>query len=201
MPALPVLAKTWIVTQHYDASNARHQFITRHCLTSAGTPALSVIATDMAHTIASRMMLMLSNEITMGNTDVLPLDGTSSTTTFTTADAGTIGSDAAGQALPYSSCLLTTWQTGQRGKSKRGRTYWPGVRSDRVIHPESNLVNPSDVANITTFGNDIIADLSANGLELSVLSIKHGFTTLVSNARGSATVAVQRRRYERVARH
>ena len=202
MPPLPVITNTFLVTQHYTATNARHDFITRFCIGTADT-SLAQIADDVADQIKANILLMMSSEITLGNTDVLPLDGTSSTSTFTTDSAGSAGGDAAGTPLPYSSCFLTTWQTGLRGRSKRGRTYWPGVRTDRVVHPESNVLNPADVSNLTTLSAGIITGLQGEAIPkfLQVLSIKHGFVNTVQNARGNPSVAVQRRRYERVARH
>jgi hypothetical protein len=203
MAALPVIPDTYLITQHLSPTLSRHPFINRFCVTEATHLYNAADAAAFALTYKTNILPLMSSDILLGNTDVLPLDGTSSTASYTTASAGSAGGNSAGTDMPEACALVIAWQTGHRGRSYRGRSYIPGVRTNYVTDPRTNNVTSAGITALTTAGNNFIAGLLALavGQGLDVLSLKLGVKTTVANARGNATLGIQRRRYESVARH
>jgi hypothetical protein len=163
----------------------------------------SADAAAFALAYKNRLLLLMSSDILLGNTDVLPLDGTSSTVSYTTASAGSAGGNASGSDMPEAIAQIIKWQTGTRGRSHRGRSYLPGVRSNLLNDPRTNALTPTAVANLATYGLDFLNDLAALGhpQSMAILSIKLGIATQVHYAVGNPNAGIQRRRYEAVARH
>jgi hypothetical protein len=100
--------------------------------------------------------------------------------------------------------MVVAWQTGFRGKDKRGRSYFPGLTSTNVPDPGVNVLAPAMVSAMASGANAFLAGLTggaAPSLELAIISRKHGIATNVGNARCDSAIGIQRRRYEKVARH
>jgi len=205
MPALPVIAGDYLITQHSLEVNERHVFanvLAVHDTTGGST--LSAIATKFAAQWAAHLLPFMNNGLALGDTDVLPLDGSSSTQTFVTPSAGAFGGHGTGNALPYAVCMVVAWQTGLRGRQHRGRSYLPGATDDMTQHFGANDLTATQVTAISTGANAFIAGLAGGGapsLALGVLSRVHGIFTDVVNARADQSLGIQRRRYEKVARH
>jgi hypothetical protein len=199
---LPIVANHYLVTQHLIMPAQRHEFINRLCMfTDTGTA--SQLATHVAASYAAGMTHW-SDQVTLGSTDVLPLDGITSTTSFVTASFGHAGGHNTGDALPNSSAFVWSLQTGERGRERRGRMYIPGVRADELVDIRENTLTPAFLANLQADANAFLAAITVAGppaYALAVLSRRGGFATAVDNIRANINVGVQRRRYERVARH
>ncbi len=200
MPALPVITDAFLITQHLNADTV-HPMINRFCVLNTAGVMLSTDVANFALSYKNRFLPNMSSDQVMGNTDVLPLDGTSSTTSWTTASAGSAGGNASGTDLPEACAQVITWQTGVRGRSHRGRTYLPGVRSNIVVDVRTNQLTTGATTALSTAAAAFIADLHwyTPTLNLQVLSIKLGVCTPVTHGRGNSYVGIQRRRYEKVA--
>jgi hypothetical protein len=205
MPALPVIPATYLVSQGLLDSLQRHEFFNVMAVhDNTGVATESAIATKFAAQYQAHLMPFMSSAVDLGDTSVLALDGTSSTQTFVTPSAGGTGGHGTGNALPYAVALVIAWQTGLRGRSKRGRSYFPGVQDDMMQHSTTNDLTATQITAMSVGGNAFIAGLqggAAPALSLGILSRVHGTFVDVINARADASAGVQRRRYEKVARH
>jgi hypothetical protein len=201
--ALPVIADTFIVTQHLSPTFSRAPQINRFCVTTSDGIFSAGDAAAFSLIYKNRFLPIMSSDIVLGNTDVLPLDGVSSTASYTTASAGSAGGNSSGTDLPNAVAQVVAWQTGLRGRSKRGRTYLPGVRSNIVSDNRASALTSAAVTALATAGNNVINDLFVlpHSVELRVLSLKEGSAAVVTHARGNAVTGLQRRRYNKVARH
>lgn len=205
MPALPVIPATYLVTQHWHDTNQLHDMVNRFCVHDfPGTGSPLTIATRVAQRFASDLMPTAHTDIGQGVTDIIPLDGISPTETFATIYVGTAGGHAGGQAMPLALSCVAAWQTNTKGRSHRGRSFLFPPSDDEVVHFQTgNLTGAAITARQTAY-DAFVADLKAAGpgqCELMVLSRKLGSTSAVSRTRADAVVHIQRRRYERVARH
>jgi hypothetical protein len=202
---LPVIADAFLVTQHLSIAAGRHGFVNRICVhdtLSGQTP--SAVAGAVASAYATAIMPLLSTSITEGVTDVLPLDGVSSTQTFVTDSAGTVGGYGGGTDVPATTCAVWSLQTGHRGRSKRGRMYLPGTRSTMPVAIEANAINPAFVTSWQIGANAFLGHLNGTApahLALMVLSRHLSSVQAVVNIRMDTNLGVQRRRFEAVARH
>jgi hypothetical protein len=205
MPALPVIAGSYLITQRLLEPNERHVFVNVMAVHDAtGGSSASSIAEKFAVSYSNHILPFMSNSVTMGDTSVLPLDGSSSTQTFITTADGNIGGHNTGTSLPYAVAMVLAWQTGLRGRSKRGRSFIPGVTTDMMLATGANGLTATQLTAMATGGNAFIAALlggAAPSLALGVLSRVHGTFTDVTNARADGGAGIQRRRFEVVARH
>lgn len=109
--------------------------------------------------------------------------------------AGAIGS---GERYPAQNSAVISWNTAQRGRSFRGRTYVPGLRS--TFCSGSTLTNAFINDLSTAFGN-LKADLADAGYTLVIASLCNGKAwrttgtfAAVTTFSVNPTVATQRRR-------
>jgi len=169
-----------------------------------GVGTASQVANSVADGWAQDFMPLATSDYTLGTTDVIKLDGTSSTQTITTTSATTPGSYGFGNALPNVTSMVIAWQTGVRGRSHRGRSYLFSPTTNQVTQPQTSDLTGAAITALTTAGNNFLVRIASNhpiALNLAVLSRTLGVATAVTNARGDPIAHVQRRRYEPVARH
>lgn len=199
---LPVIAGSSLVVQHLESADELHTMINRFCVHhNAGAPTPGQLADQVAQHYAATILSLMGDTISLGVTDVTPLDGTTPTETFATPSVGAVGSITTGVNLPLATSLVISWRTGTRGRSHRGRSYLPGVTSTHVVDARSRQLTPAIVASITLQARAFISALAADSfsLELQVLSRKLGTATLITDGLGNPGVCLQRRRYEEVA--
>lgn len=205
MPPLPVITNGYLVTQHYVAAGELHDYVNVVMVVNATTGATHAqIAGKVAQSIASTFMTVIPSFITLGVTDVLPLDGTSAKETFATPAFGTAGSVGVTTPFPISVGQLVTLQTGLRGRSHRGRMYLPGLSNDYVTADTQRQLTNAAHAALQTEGTaflTILAGTPTPSLILGVLSRRLNAYTPVVVVRASSVACSQRRRYERVAHH
>lgn len=206
MPALPVIPNGFLVFQKIHSSVELHEMGCRICVVA---PASGADPADVAQVVADSfrdtLFHVVSNSFSLGNTDVLPLDGIRSTTEYTTDAVGATGSSGAGGAnLPECCAFGITLQTGVRGRSHRGRMYLPGVTGSQVVDERARSLTSTALSALSTHAGDFLTTLAGSVLQplvLNVLSRRLGVATPVTNMRANPGLVLQRRRYERVARH
>jgi hypothetical protein len=202
MPALPVIPNGFLIAQQLIGSPfADHPFINRFCVVCTGSSDRAAIAEQFADSYADTLLSVISAAIQMGATEVTPLDGTSTTLTVNTAQVGTNGGHTVNIRFPWALALGTTWQSAQRGRSHRGRTYLPGVDGDMLIDEGTKFLKTTVTAALQAAATGFISDLVGGtpSLVLQVLSRHLGVATPVIGARANNAAVMQRRRYERVA--
>ena len=115
-----------------------------------------------------------------------------------------VGNDAAGPAGGQV-CGVVTWQTLARGRSFRGRNYWPGIPQDKLADP-THLTAPYVVlleGQFLSIHNGING--AAGGVWTHVVISRHankvprpsGITTPVATLRMNSKLGTQRRRLAR----
>jgi hypothetical protein len=205
MPALPTIVHGFLVTQHWNHTVQLHGMVNRFAVVDNSSPITpSAVANKVALAYANRFMPLFDGSYTLGQTDVLPLDGVSSTQTYTTPSAGVSGGHNTGNALPNAVSAVVAWQTGLKGRSKRGRSYLMTPNSDQVVDVRGQTPTTAFITALQAAATAFISDLASlpnEQLQLVVLSRKLGTVQNVITARADALLHTQRRRYEKVARH
>ncbi len=108
---------------------------------------------------------------------------------------GTLGGFSATDQV----AAVNTMQTGMRGRSHRGRNYWPGVPTASMS--DTSTLSPALVADWDTYIDAFIAAMVANSTPLVVISRfadhaarTEGLMTHIIDCRTEAKVGTQRRR-------
>lgn len=206
MPALPIIPDTYIVSQLTTTPGEREPaLVNRFCVTLpvTGTPPLSEVAEQVAKSYHTAFGPLQSSPYNVGTTEVLPLDGVTPTNVFATSVIGAAGTGG-GNPLPVALAYGITWQTGIRGRSKRGRSFIPGVDNSRVLDFKFSGLSGAAITALGNAAATFLTGLSTAvsggvALELMVLSRKLGTVTVVSSGRPNPNLTIQRRRFERVA--
>lgn len=134
------------------------------------------------------MKSLQTTQMSMSQIRYTPLDGTSATSVITHALAGTHASDP----LPMQVALVATFRTAVRGRSHRGRTYFPGWCED-----EQTSGQGPTAANVTSVKDQFagyLTSLVGSGVSLVVASYKLGTATDVANVTVDGRWDTQRRR-------
>lgn len=119
------------------------------------------LGTAITQAALDALCAAVSGAFVAGSMDVLPSNyqirevygfdrtaGAGTQSTYT-GDAGTPGT-AGGTALPNNATIAIARKSGERGRNRNGRIYWPGMTT-------AMLVNPNTV--LTSIANDIIDNL------------------------------------------
>jgi hypothetical protein len=97
-----------------------------HLHASSGTPAASDCNTAFQAAWQTNQLQGLQNQAVLGSVSIIPLDGISGSSTFTTTGTGKwIGSET-GDVLVAIAGMVKI-QTGLRGRNRRGRVYLPFI--------------------------------------------------------------------------
>lgn len=122
---LPVISGVVRVTLNWTNSNVPEPAANvMHFSTALTTGAAMFAAFDTGLAANQDWIDSVSNTTKLTSIEFLPLDGITPTSEFTTGiDAYYTGS-ATGGPIPQAATTVT-WQTDQRGRSKRGRTFLP----------------------------------------------------------------------------
>lgn len=129
---LPIIPNTYRCSLIWNASgfgksavNVIH--IKANASTTTATDAYNAIKNNLS--AAMWTFQILSAGIVQVN--IIPLDGTSATSTFTTPGGGVWQGQSSGAFVPQVAAIIKL-QTGQRGRNKRGRVYLPWVAESQV---------------------------------------------------------------------
>lgn len=117
-----------------------------------------------------------------------PLDNSTATTVITHILNGTVVADP----LPANVALVSTFRTGTRGRSFRGRTYMGGHAE--TTNDGSGRPLAASVTSINTQWTGFIASLVGTGVSLVVASYKIPTATDVATVTTDTTWDTQRRR-------
>ena len=199
---LPVIANDFLVSQLLDSSQELHTMANVFCVNTDGTASPSQVATQVAAAYAANLLPVMRSDITLHDTLVIPLDGTTPTQRFTTASAGSTGGHGTGNALPNELCQVITWRTSHRGRSFRGRSYLPGASSDMLVNTEVRALTGAQVTALAAAATGFRTALNGAGAHavlLEVLSRHLGSSLGVISASANPNMCNQRRRFEKVA--
>lgn len=109
------------------------------------------------------------------------------------------GQYVAAAILPSNVTLTCTFQTGLRGRSRRGRNFWIGTPEDKVVGDQCTLAYAEAIEDAYAFFNDIVATGAtyqhcvASRQENNVVRTT-GLLTPVSTYRVDTTIDSMRRR-------
>jgi hypothetical protein len=201
MPPLPVI--TNVVACHVKGllTNGRQWVNGYHVLKPSGMSIATFISTvdplllalyQTNHTGGGAAMLNhMPATASLQAIYYLPLDGSSATTIVSHVVAGVAGGDA----LPASSTLTVTSQTGLRGRDKRGRVFLPPfveADNDASGKPSATLI-PQFQAQFDGF----LADMTTATTFPVVASYKHASQALITDYVVRAVWASRRKRLPR----
>lgn len=125
-------------------------------------------------------------------------------TTGTTNDLPFTGNDAAGPAGGQV-CGVVTWQTLARGRSFRGRNYWPGIPQDKLLDPTHLNASYTTLLESQWLAIHNGINTASAGSWTHVVISRHsggvprvtGITTPVATLRMNSKLGTQRRRLAR----
>ena len=202
MPALPVIANAAIVFQRLFATDARAMMGNRFALLATSALSANQFAEGLALAYNNNLLTNMSSTISMRETEVQLLDGATPLAVITTPQYGHTGGFS-GTPLPLNVNKLVTWRSLERGRSHRGRTYFPGLITADLTASDGYKLTSTTISDLSTGANDFIAALAggANPLTLCILSLKLGAMVPVDHASVNPNIVTQRRRVEKVARH
>jgi hypothetical protein len=106
-----------------------------------------------------------------------------------------VGGEAS-NLLPNNVSAIASLRTDRRGRSFRGRAYWPGYTEASSVN---NTFNATSQANLQAFYDEILGGIPIGLPVLSpcILSIKNAIATVITSVTVEGTWATQRRRLER----
>lgn len=141
---------------------------------------------------------ILGSQLTFTGVKITDLS-TESGGVYENSPAGTVtGGNTTGEAFPNNTAVVVSWKTLSRGRSFRGRTFVPGIRSSMVT---LNTVGGTFNTSLTTALNTLTTETGAGGFVQVITSLCNGkawrttgVSTPVSSYVINPTVAAQRRR-------
>jgi hypothetical protein len=200
---LPVIANTWLVSQRLSQPSELHDMRNVFCIQDlAGAATTAAMAESFADVYVANLLPVMSSGVVFGATDMIKLDGVSSVNTIATDSVGQTGGHATGNQAPELLAFGITWQSGVRGKSKRGRSYLPGLSTDQLLDLRARALTTTAFTALQTAASGFVAGGPADPTTpwiLTVLSRKLGTAQAIVTGRANPNAVVQRRRYERVA--
>lgn len=169
--------------------------------------AAEALASDVVDAIVSDGLAWITNAMSAASIHITDLSSASGFSfdwltgsgTNTLPVAGTFASPVTGGQA----ALVTTLRTGSRGRSFRGRNYWPGIPAAEV-NLGGTIIAPTRVTDQNAFVGSLIAAVHANPQRTVVVASKHtagaprvtGITTPVTSHDTNSTVDTQRRRVQ-----
>ena len=201
---LPTIPNTWQVAQHLTQPGALHQFVNVFTVSTTGTDhTIADVAEKVAGAYAAELLPIIGSSVALGDTYVTPLDGSSGAVIVSTTHKGATGGHIGGNDMPDALAYCISWRTLGRGRSHRGRTFLPGVRTDRVTSQADSPLTTAAITDLQTAGDGFLVALAdvatAPVLLLEVLSRKLGSTSTVVATKANPHACLQRRRYEKTA--
>lgn len=166
---------------------------------TAVTPTDLVTATDLAHDLASNLILPLAtNTLSLNSIKATDLTTDSSPTYTALISPPEAGNDS-NDGVPNNVAVVTSQLTASRGRSYRGRNYLPGLSSS---YEENGVQATAATAAALSAGYaDFADDCDAAGLPFCVLSRYHdnaprveGVATPITGHRTDTFFDSQRRR-------
>ena len=131
MPPLPVIDDVYRVAINSHVETVPFTNVLHIQRTGGNTEAVATHVQDALITDDCVWDLISANMI-LDSIEVTPLDGITPTFELAVGESGHVSTT---NNAPVQCALVTTWVTGARGKSHRGRTFWGGVAES---HLESN---------------------------------------------------------------
>jgi hypothetical protein len=169
MPPLPVIADVFRVTLDWITPGGIPCHNVMHFEAPSKTSAQVFAALD-SHVTAS-MWSTIATTAHVFNVDVLPLDGSSPTSSFAVAGApakwsGNGGSDWTSRAP----AAIIKQGTGARGPSRRGRVFLPFTTEQDI---SQGTIDPAVVGAVTTGWVTFANAMAVSGVALGVASYTH----------------------------
>lgn len=110
-------------------------------------------------------------QVTLNSIKATDLSSESGSVYEKTPDEALAGGVTGGEAFPNNSTVVLKWLTSQRGRSYRGRTYVPGMRSSIA---SINTLLPTPYAAIVAAASQLWSQVRAAGWDLAVVSYCNG---------------------------
>lgn len=197
MPPLPVIADTFRCT--FDWSNGAGQIAANvmHIRTHSSGSAPSDIFELLQDTVVTNMWASCGAGTVIYQVDIIPLDGTTGTESFTTGSSGQWLGGGVGDVLP-AVAVVVKLSTGLRGRSNRGRVFVPFTSEAGVTAGE---LNGGTQAIQQTAWESFVSGLESDGTtpsSLVVASYKMSFATNVHSVLVETPLGTQRRRQGRL---
>ena len=169
---------------------------------------MQALASDIVDVIVADALPWISYDYSITKLHVTDLSSDTAPSFDWVTGSGTnalpvVGGNA-NAASPMQSALVTTLRTLSRGRSFRGRNYWPGLATNAFLAADGRTVSATRVTDQQTFVNSVItAVASVPGQNVVVVS-RHankiprttGIHTLVTSHDTNNVVDTQRRRIE-----
>ena len=148
----------------------------------------------LASTVNPHQWEPVSGDGRVATVDILPLDGTSSTKTYTTPVSTEWTGQASGAIVPAVAGLVKL-QTGLRGPANRGRLFLPWLGEGAI---DSGLVSSGILSTWSSHWADFGTAMAAGGAALGVASYKHGTWHQATTIAVEHVCATQKRRQEQL---
>jgi hypothetical protein len=195
MPPLPVIADAFRVTfnWHTDAFGITAHNVMHFLGLGFDSPSVyDAINLNVAHEMFQHTNVTTS----VNSVDVLPLDGTSPTSTFPNSDV-TEWRGTGSTQLTVPVCALVNLKTGLRGRSHRGRLYLPWVCENAQ---NGGVLSGTIGADMTAAWEAFRTAMTASGLALMVASYTNDDIQAVTQCTVENDCATQRRRQDALRR-
>jgi hypothetical protein len=138
---LPVIVGCYRVTLEY-AGFGQHPVNVIHVSTSASGISAGVVNTAIQAAWQTQQLQHLASGGQLTNISIIPLDGISGASTFTTPGTGKWAGTATGDSVP-STAIIIKLGTGLRGRDNRGRIFLP-------MPAESQIANGAVVGSVAS---------------------------------------------------
>lgn len=185
---LPVIADVFRVTLNWTQTTGSISAHNVMHFENAGGTSTDVYNDINAHVTAAMWDFVVATG-RVSSVSVLPLDGSSATTVFSTASPSKWSGAGTGSDWIPQGCGVVTWQTAERGRSRRGRTYLPWVAEG-----EQAAGVLADVAACQTAWTNFLTAMNLTDTIPVVASYKLASTRSVSAFLVRSFLKTQRRR-------
>jgi len=182
MPPLPVIANVFRLTTRWTSSAGGLAENVMHFLAAASTA--NDVSTDFAASITQTMWGPVSAQAWMPSYDVIKLDGSAATVSFTGGSSGKWQGGGGNTDPEVAPAALVKMQTGLRGQANRGRIYLPFVAEGQA---GNGALAGAIVTSTQTAWDAFLAAMTAAG-DLPVVA---SYDRLGGGAGAHATVIVK----------
>jgi hypothetical protein len=192
MAPLPVISDVFRVTLNWNRVNSVQPVNVMNVLCTGGTEA-QVAAAFNAHVTSNMFQAMSTAQIVL-TYDVIKLDGTSATHTFT--QTGSAAGGSTGQTIPAVAALVS-FKTAHRGPQGRGRLY-AGPISE--VAQDGGALDPTVRTSMQSAWTAFVTAMLANSPVVipGIASYKHATFNQLSGVTVESPVATQRRRQDQL---
>lgn len=196
---LPVITNVFRCALEWDCGAAGHAVNVIHVLASTPPEVPGAVFTALDNWVTRPMWDLQSDQAVVNNITITPLDGTSSSQTFSTGGVAKWSGNGGSGPTPAVANIIKL-QTGLRGRDKRGRIFLPFVAEGEM---DKGKADPTALAAIQTAWDTFNTNLAAGGglvdpFILGVASYKHSHFQGLSSLVAESALATQKRRQDRL---